>query len=251
MRKWLFALAAFAIAATVAGLGLSGVAKALWSDSRSRAGAPVTSHPATIELLDISGSGSGQVIDAASASDMVLSLEFGSSAADEIKQLSDAVRQQGGDGTVVWTKLLQLKGTLQGTVGFGYSVQRPPTTAGTYGEGLVLFPVDQVVDCASEEVAAQWGSLPGQGGNQVDAGQPEAVDPGYAKDKSFSQYYCLATRFVPPKFANEATATAPAADGTSVSDTDSWWGYVYPDPTQEPELTFDFEVSLLFPRNLE
>jgi hypothetical protein len=229
-------------AAVLASLATGDPALAKWSSAHAAPGAEVATVAAKVQLLTKEASGQEAVFDAVAEGDQQLTVPFGPADAAEVAALSASA----GGSTVYWTKLYELRGEVSGTIGFTYSGQPVGQFApGTYQENLVLFPVDDESDCSSAEVQANWGRLPGQGNSSYDLGMPTDREPGtgYAVTKTYSQLYCLATRFGPLRLENTATAEGKSAAGATARAEDYWWANQYPDTAAEPKTGFTFDVE--------
>ncbi|MDR0627737.1 MAG: hypothetical protein LBG11_10895 [Bifidobacteriaceae bacterium] len=240
-------IAAATVCAVVAAVySMAGVAGANWSDSVTQPDTTIKFAPADVQLVTIDGSGQ-HLVDQVTANDKVLSIPFGPTEAEEVRQLSQNDLNAKGNGEVYWVKVFRVMGIAEGTLGFGYSGQVPSAIGGQYSAELVLFPVADAFECDSDAVSQNWGNYPGQSASSPDLTVAEAISAGYGTDKRFDQYYCLATRFTPGTIENTATVTA-SGGGKTVEATDTWSAYSLPTAVNYPTVSFDLTVNFFGPK---
>ncbi|MDR1442717.1 MAG: hypothetical protein LBJ02_10125 [Bifidobacteriaceae bacterium] len=253
MRKlWLAAVAA-ACALVFGAFSFGGAALAKWYSSYSVGATGIHSKPADVKLSVVDWNDQPLEIDRTVKGDLVLSLEFGPTEAEAIAYQSRKDLTAKGNGEVFWAKAYQLEGTADGTMGFKFAGQVPSLTGSAYGRELVLYRTSSAAECTPEQVKDSWGSLPGQSGAVGSTQEQEmtsdpAIPTRFGHDKSYSQVFCLATRFAPERLSNTATATA-TANGVPVMAEDSWHAFSLPGHLEEPLVKFEFEVVFLSPPN--
>jgi hypothetical protein len=229
-------LSAAAIALLAAVVVFQGKTLANWSVSVSRSGWEIANEVGAASL-SVAGLNDQNV----SEKDLDLEVSFTVADATAIRALSVDSISQGGDGQVVWGKLLTIRGTTHGSMGMGYSLILPQTTPSGYAQGMVLFPVADPSRCPTTGAAgADWPALPTS--QPTDLSVPVAIDSAYKDSASYSQSYCLATIFAPTQFANEAKAEVNWA-GNIFNAFDVWTGFVMPNMNTQLDLVYVFRVS--------
>ena len=233
-----------AVAATV--YSMTDLAGANWSDSATKKDTAIKFVPADVRLVTIDGNSQELPVDQVTEQDKVLSVPFGPTEAEEGRQLSANSLASKGNGQVYWAKPFKVTGTAEGTLGFGYSGEVPTVIGGQYSAALVLVPVAQASACTSQAVSQNWGNYPGQSGTDALLTVDEAISAVYGTGKTFTQNYCLATKFTPGTIENTATVTA-SGGGKTVSATDTWTAYSLPTTVNYPTVSFDLTVKFFGP----
>ncbi|MDR0366758.1 MAG: hypothetical protein LBH68_08035 [Bifidobacteriaceae bacterium] len=220
-----------------------GATMALWSKGSQQAGAEVTYRPAVVSITVDSGQP-----QAATAGDLALEVEFTASDAAAIRAASQADVAAGGNGRVLWGRLVELSATTHGTVGMGYSVTMPQGPLLDYAKGLVLYPVAKAVDCpngpVAESAAPAGISIPP---NQSSLGNPAAISTAYKAQATHTEMFCLATTFDLSRITNTATAEV-LHNGTSYTASSTWSGLVLPNANSQAPATFVFNIDMLAPK---
>ncbi|MDR1187428.1 MAG: hypothetical protein LBK95_08230 [Bifidobacteriaceae bacterium] len=248
MKKLRLLVAAVAGAVLFTALTAGGATQAKWSSEAFSSGTRVPSLKAVIKLSEINGQGAATVVDTVTAGDKTLTVPFGPDQAMEIRA---AIESGDPEEPVFWAKPYQITGNTYGTMGFGYTGSVPDLSANRYGGELALFKVDDAASCTAATVKANWGNYPGQANGGVSQADElragSAISAKYGKAKTYSQTYCLATKFTPEEATNTATASGATSNGVKVTATDSWSAFVLPSTAGEPDVKFDFTMNFFGP----
>jgi hypothetical protein len=227
---------------TAAVLFTGGATMALWSEGSQQAGSDVTYNPATVSLT-VDGGQPQLATDA----DLALEVAFTAADAAAIRTAAEADLASGGNGEVVWGRLVELSATTRGTVGFGYSVTVPQGPLADYAKDLVLYPVANAGECPVGPVAASQAppgvSIPSQ---QPALGNPNAIAATYKSQAAHAESFCLATTFNVGRIANTATAEVQYKQNTYTA-TSTWTGLTLPNPAAQAAAIFVFNVDMLAP----
>jgi hypothetical protein len=252
MKRPFLLLAALATA-LIAAILSANVTYALWSKNLLTATTEVRTYPAQIGTKNL-----GSDDDIVTAADQTLTVPFTHADAEQLYQAA----AQTTDGVVDWVKPFSVVGQTTGTIGFSYTVDLPDRSNSYYGYDLFIYPVASQSECDPQN-PPDVASIPHP--DAADLAVEPAISSQYGASKVYEQWYCMATHYVPPTYENTVTATSELFDdpasGCNVAGlcrdvipkpvlrpdytrTDTWWAGILTDPATEPELKFNFHVTV-------
>jgi hypothetical protein len=207
--------AAVFAAVAVLGVGGTGVAWALWSDSHTDSSVRVATEPQVGVSFSRVGSAGTAATDAASVLDVAITR------ADGQALLAASPR------AVAVPLAVRLRA--DGHAGITYSLAVPAFAPGTLfaASTIRLFPVTATTDAAAQAACTPAAAPPTQPSTTAIVGIAAGVDPA-APDGLAVDYWCLTAVYsgTGGDYANTATAQGTAPSGVVVQAQDTWQTFV-------------------------